>query len=466
MFSALRLRSSIFRLALTFIAVFAASFLILGLFVYFQATSYLLRELQNAIEPQGASAAEIFRERGLQALVADFQARAAGNADADAIFLLVDEQCNPLYGTLSRQPEPAEIRARCSDLLAQGDWFDFELGPEESRFSSQLVLARLVRLSEDYGLLYGAAMGELDILEEILLGTLIWGFMLMLGLGVGGSWLMARNISLRLEKLNRTSRAIRRGNFARRMPVDNTHDEFDHLAVNLNEMLDHIEVLMDAVKNVSNAIAHDLRTPLTRLLTDLEELRVLLPRDAELDSYIDRSIEDAAGILQTFNALLRIAQIESGARRRDFEEMDLGHVATDVVEFYWPLAEEKGITLRSRIGRTSRFRGDQDLVSQAMSNLVDNAIKYTPAGGTVTVGLEKGEQGPRFFVSDSGPGIPPSEYDNVFDRFYRLDAHRDSEGSGLGLSVVAAVAKLHDATVRLRSNDPGLNVRMDFHASQ
>ena len=446
-------------------AVFAASFLILGLFVYFQATSYLLRELQNTIEAQGASAVEIFREDGLQALVADLQARADANADADAVFLLVDEQCNPLYGTLSRQPQSAEFRARCSDLLAQGDWFDFELGPEASRFSSQLVLARLVRLNEDYGLLYGAAMGELDILEEILLGTLIWGFFLMIGLGTGASWLVSRNVSARLEKLNRTSRAIRRGHLARRMPVANTHDEFDHLAVNLNEMLDHIEVLMDAVKNVSNAIAHDLRTPLTRLMTDLEELRVLLPRDAELDSYIERSIEDAAGILQTFNALLRIAQIESGARRRDFEEMDLGHVATDVVEFYWPLAEEKGIVLRSIIGQTSRWRGDQDLVSQAMSNLVDNAVKYTPAGGTVTVGLEQGGQGPRFFVSDSGPGIPPSEYENVFDRFYRLDTHRDSEGSGLGLSVVAAVAKLHGAVVRLSSNDPGLDVSVDFHAS-
>ena len=184
-------------------AVFAASFLILGLFVYFQATSYLLRELQNAIEAQGASAVEIFREDGLQALVADLQARA--DANADAVFLLVDEQCNPLYGTLSRQPRSAEFRARCSDLLAQGDWFDFELGPETSRLSSQLVLARLVRLDEDSGLLYGAAMGELDILEEILLGTLIWGFFLMIGLGTGASWLVSRNISARLEKLNRTS---------------------------------------------------------------------------------------------------------------------------------------------------------------------------------------------------------------------------------------------------------------------
>ena len=226
-------------------------------------------------------------------------------------------------------------------------------------------------------------------------------------------------------------------------------------------MLDHIEVLMDAVKNVSNAIAHDLRTPLTRLMTDLEELRVLLPRDAELDSYIERSIEDAAGILQTFNALLRIAQIESGARRRDFEEMDLGHVATDVV-IHWPWTRGSCFAQKSE---NKPLRGDQDWLSQAMSNLVDNAIKYTPAGGTVTVGLEQGGQGPRFFVSDSGPGIPPSEYENVFDRFYRLDAHRDSEGSGLGLSVVAAVAKLHGAVVRLSSNDPGLHVSVDFHAS-
>ena len=434
-------------------AVFAASFLILGLFVYFQATSYLQRELQNSIEPQGTSATEIFRVGGVQALVADLEARAASDADGAAVLLLVDDPCHPLHGTLSKQPEPEEIRARCNELFAQGDWFDFELGPRESGVARELVFACLIPLSEDFGFLYGATMGDLDILEEILLGTLIWGFILMIGLGIGASGLMSRNISARLEQLNRTSRAIRGGNCARRMPVDNTRDEFDHLAVNLNEMLDHIEVLMDAVKNASNAIAHDLRTPLTRLLNDLEELRALLPRDTDPDSYIERSIEDAGRILQTFNALLRIAQIESGARRRDFEEMDLGHVATDVVEFYWPLAEEKGITLHTQIGRTSRLLGDQDLVSQAMSNLVDNAIKYTPVGGTVTVGLDQGDRGHRFFVSDSGPGIPPSEYDNVFNRFYRLDAHGDSEGSGLGLSVVAAVAKLHDASLRLRSNE-------------
>lgn len=466
MFSALSKRSTVFRLALTFMAVFAASFLILTLFVYLQATSYLERELQNSIESMGASASEVFRLGGVEALAADLEERAAGDANGDDVYLLLDRECNPLSGTLDRQPDPAELGPRCGALRAQGDWFDFELAPAAGPSSpeGELVFARLIALSDDYGLLYGAAMGELDILEEILLATLIWGFVLMLGLGFGGSLLMSRNISARLERVNRTSREIRRGNLSKRMPLDNTDDEFDRLSANLNEMLDQIEALMEAVKNVSNAIAHDLRTPLTRLLNDLEHLRVLLPREADLDSHIGQSIDEAGRILETFNALLRIAQIESGVRRRDFEPMDPGHVARDVADFYWPLAEEKGIALHTRIDWTGSLLGDQDLLSQAISNLVDNAIKYTPSGGRVTIALEQGDRGPRIVVSDSGPGIPPSEYERVFDRFHRLDAHGDSEGSGLGLSVVAAVAKLHEAAVQLKSNHPGLMVSIDLRA--
>ena len=188
----------------------------------------------------------------------------------------------------------------------------------------------------------------------------------------------------------------------------------------------------------------------------------MLPKDDRLDSYIDETVEEAGKMLGTFNALLRIAQLEAGARRREFEEVDLAHVTTDVAEFYWPLAVEKGVTLNCLTTELEAYLGDNDLLSQAMSNLVDNAIKYTPPGGTVTIGMENGEQGPRFFVSDTGSGIPESERDNVFERFYRLDAHREFEGSGLGLSLVAAIVKLHGGKIRMQSNRPGLRISLEF----
>ena len=464
MFFALRKRSTIFRLSLGFMAVFAVSFLLLGLFIYFQATAYLKRDLLASVDPVAAAATEAFRRGGLDALEQAMDGEFGGNADSQAVYLVVDSRCDPVSGQLDRKPSQEAIAPRCEELFRQGDWFDYELNELESASESALAFARIMPLSEDHGFLYGTDIGQLDVLEEILLTVLLWGFVLMLGLGVGGSLLMSRNIASRLRKLTRTSREIRRGNLASRMPVDDTNDEFDRLAVNLNEMMDQIEALMDAVKNTSNAIAHDLRTPLTRLLHSLEELRVLLPEETNLDGHVEQSIEEAGKVLDTFNALLRIAQIESGARRRDFEPMNLHHVITDIVEFYWPVAAEKGITLRSQLNGSREFVGDQDLISQAVSNLADNAVKYTPPGGTVTVGIEEGTTGPLVFVSDSGPGIPEDEHKNVFDRFYRLEAHRDSEGNGLGLSVVAAVAKLHGATVTLKPNNPGLHISMDFPA--
>ena len=466
MFSALRKRSTTFRLALSFMAVFAASFLILGLFVYLQATSYLTADLQAAIEMDGSDVVGIFQRNGVEALVRELEDYVEENPGSGYVYLLVDRECSPITSSLDGEPPWDIIKERCSELVEEGGWFDFELDVQDSRFmnSSNLVFAQLVPLSEDYHFVYGRIMGELDILEETILAALLWGFVLMLVLGFGGSLLMSRNVAARLENLNRTSQEIRRGNLSSRMPVDSHNDEFDRLALNLNEMLDQIEALMEGIKEVSNSIAHDLRTPLTRLNHDLEELLTLLPPDAHLNEHVEHAIAEADKMLGTFNALLSIAQIEAGSRRRDFEEMDLAHVITDVVEFYWPLAADKGITLHTQIDGATSFVGDQDLISQAISNLVDNAIKYTPPGGAVTVALEDGPRGHRLVVSDSGPGIPKTEHENVFNRFYRLEAHRESEGNGLGLSLVAAVAKLHNAAVELSSNDPGLRVCLDLPA--
>ncbi len=459
MFFAPKNRSTTFRIALGFMAVFCVSFLILGIFIFLWSTSYLTAKRQALFESNGTEVADVFRLGGEEALAAEIEQRTA-HPESEYIFLLLDRRCNLIAGRPDRQPPPDLLGQRCGELLNNGNWFDFELAPESAGFASNLVLARLVSLSDEYGFLYGGVMQDLDVLEETLLTALLSGFVLVLVLGFGGSVLMSRAISTRLEKLNRTSRQIRRGNLSRRMPVNTEQDEFDRLALNLNEMLDQIESLMEGVKEVSNSIAHDLRTPLTRLNHDLEALRASLPPDAQLQEYVDSAIAEAERMLGTFNALLRIAQIEAGGRRRDFEEINLDHLITDVVEFYWPFAAEKGVTLLSRIDAARTAQGDRNLISQAMSNLVDNAIKYTPPGGTVAVSLRSPTDGHGLHVSDTGPGIPESEHGNVFKRFYRLEADRNLEGSGLGLSLVAAVAKLHGASIELSSADPGLKVSL------
>ena len=271
---------------------------------------------------------------------------------------------------------------------------------------------------------------------------------------------MAASIAGRLEQINRISQDIRHGDLSRRMPQGHGRDEFDRLAGNLNRMLDQIQSLMEGVRSVSDAIAHDLRTPLARLRTRLERLRKA--PHGELETGIEQSIAEADRMLATFNALLSIAQLEAGSRRTDFVDVDLQALLVDIVDLYEPVASDKNIDLQLEQNAAVSLHGDRNLLFQAISNLVDNAVKYTPEGGRVQLELLRHGQGPRLVVGDSGPGIPAEERGRVFKRFYRLDAHRDSAGNGLGLTLVAAVAKLHDSRLELRDNDPGLQVVWDL----
>jgi len=460
--------STTFRLALKFMVVFAVSFLILGAFIFFQTSSFLERELRSQVDIVLAEATTIFEASGAPGLQAEIEERVASDPQGEGLYLLVGTDCLPISGSLSRLPMNELDGRDCARLLEDDGWFDFEVDRRVSGFANRdederddLVFGRLIALSDDYAFMYGRIAGEAEILVEVILGAMLSGSLVILGLALGGSFFMSRAVTTRLEKLNRTSREIREGNLSSRMPVDGTSDEFDRLAGNLNGMLDQIELLMQGIKEVSNAIAHDLRTPLTRIRNDLEQLRNL-PPGADYDERVEEAISEADKLLSIFNALLRIVQIDSGTRRQDFRETNLGHIITDVVEFYEPLAAEKKLELRADIQVRPPLRGDQDLISQALSNLVDNAVKYTPQGGTVVVSLSESARGPRLVVADSGPGIPATKREKVLTRFYRLEMHRESEGSGLGLSLVAAVAKLHSATMTLEDNGPGLRVVLEF----
>ena len=270
----------------------------------------------------------------------------------------------------------------------------------------------------------------------------------------------------RIAAINDTIAQIMKGDLARRMPTDESGDDFDQLAGNLNRMLDRISSLMDGVRQVSDNIAHDLRTPLARLRNRLEELRLDTDSGRGGADTTRQAVEDALaeadGLLATFGALLRIARIEADARRENFAPVDLGELVGDVVELYEPLAEEKGQQLSVTVEPVSVLEGDRDLLFQALANIVDNAIKYAPGSGHIGVALTAAEHGPRIEVADDGPGIPGDAKAKAFERFWRLDDSRSSPGSGLGLSLAAAVARLHNAEVQLEDNDPGLRVRLSF----
>jgi signal transduction histidine kinase len=248
------------------------------------------------------------------------------------------------------------------------------------------------------------------------------------------------------------------GDLSRRVPRDDSGDDFDQLAANLNLMLERIEGLMASVRQVSDNIAHDLRTPLTRLRTRLE-----LARDGDSQrarSTLESAIEDADELLGTFNALLRIARIESGSQRSAFAELDMASLVADVAELYEPVASGKEQHLEVQSAGKLIVSGDRNLLFQALANLVDNAIKYTPDGGRITLSARQIEGRVVIMVADTGPGVPAKLRERVFERFYRVDDSRATQGNGLGLSLVRAVANLHGAEILLTDNQPGLKVEL------
>ena len=452
-------RSTTFRLGLWFMTLFSVSFLILGWFVYWQTLSFMEQELRSAIDLRLAQSREFYFDNGVESFLEEVKEEAA--RDPTSLYIFLDSDCRPLAGGFDRLDDNVSLDALCQEAQETDGWLLFELSIQRG-FRAEIpewddnVYARLAPLSGKHQLIFGRMGGNIDSARQLMESALRWGLGAMVGLALLGSFLMAGRVANRLEQINRISQTIRHGDLSRRMPQSRSNDEFDRLAGNLNGMLDQIQSLMEGVRSVSDAIAHDLRTPLTRLRGRLERLREVEGQD--LESSIDQSIEEADRMLGTFNALLRIAQIEAGSRRADRQEVDMEALLNDVADLYEPLAYDKDIKFTLEAARSMKTWGDRDLLFQAISNLVDNAIKYTPEGGSIDVELQHGPSGPRLVIADSGPGIPEDERERVFERFYRLAAHRDAMGNGLGLSLVAAVAKLHQTVITLEDNAPGLRV--------
>jgi signal transduction histidine kinase len=283
--------------------------------------------------------------------------------------------------------------------------------------------------------------------------------------GVAGIAVTRRTVG-RIEAINTTSRAIMRTGLDQRIPLRGTRDEWDELATNLNSMLDRIEMLMGEVRQVTDNVAHDLRTPLTRMRGRLEKAAVR-PRNADGDALlIGDTLVDLDSVLAMFSSLTRISQIEAHDRTAAFRTVNLAEMAREVVELFDAAAEDKRVWLDAVGGERVLVTGDRDLLFDAVGNLVDNAIKHGREAGRVNVAVKENEGAAVISVTDDGPGIPVSERQHVFKRFYRLERSRRTPGNGLGLSLVAAVARLHGARIEMRDNAPGLEVRLWFPAHQ
>ena len=455
------LQSSQFRLSLIYLGVFGCSVLVLLGFLYWATIGYMGRQTDATIDAEIQGLAEQYRRRGLAGLRNLLSERLQYNTTS--VYLLTDANQHVLVGNLGRWPDA---------LSPENEWLNLKLPISgEAGPVIHVARARHFTLRGGFHLLVGRDVHELVALEKLLLRAVTWGLGLTCLLGLAGAGTMSRSVVRRIDSINQTTRRIMAGDLSRRVPTSASNDDFDRLCGNLNAMLDRIQQLMNEVRRVSDNIAHDLRTPLTRLRNKLEVLSDSARPGEPIHLATQTAIVEADALLSTFNALLRIASIESGQRREKFCTVDLAQLLADVVEFYEPLAEEKGLTLTAKFdaatttGSSTSIAGDPDLLFQAFANVLDNAIKYTPPPGEVEVALLRRDRVLIVDVTDTGPGVPTEHRDEVLQRFYRLDRSRNSPGNGLGLSLVAAVAQLHRAELVLEGNGDGLSVSFSFRFS-
>ncbi len=451
------LRTTSFRLVAFYTAMFAVSITLLFALIYWFASSALTQQLRAGIDAEIAALASRYDKEGLSDLAGGVSERLKLGGRLTPFYLVQDRKGRKLAGNLgATQPFAGWRELAVPESLVRR----LQQGAKDEFDGAILSKGRL--LPGGVFLLVGADRSRVHEMEEAIIGSFTWVAGIALLLAVVGGALISAGFLRRVDVINRTSREIVAGNLSDRVPIRGADDEMDRLAENINDMLDRIQALMEGVRQVTNDIAHDLRTPLSRLKQRLEAARGEASTLEDYDRAIEGALVDADAALATFGALLRIAQIESGSRRKSFAEVDLSQTFEAVISTYRPVAEDLGKTLDTEISPGILVLGDRDLLVQMLVNLLENALCHTPERALVSVSLGAFPNGPVAVVADNGAGIPEAEHQKVFQRFYRLDRSRSTTGSGLGLALVAAVAELHRIAVRLEDNNPGLRVVLDF----
>jgi len=428
-------------------------------YVYWQTSVFYARQLDDTIQAEIRGLAEQYRLGGLPRLNQVVTQRSA--AAGGGLYLIANADGERVSGNLA---------APSQALLDERGRVQFRYrAPAPEGEETRLAVGQVFELSGDYRLVVGRDVEDRRKLEAIFTSAFLWGVGFIALIGVLGGLLVSRVLMRRIGAITDTSQRIMHGDLSQRVPLAGTGDELDRLAGSLNTMLDRIEQLVAGLREVSDNIAHDLKTPLTRMRNRIDTTL----RDApDAETYRDtliQTIEEADELIRTFNALLSIARLEAGAQVEEFETFDLAALATDAAELYEPVAEGEGIAVVLDAPAPAQVKANRQLLAQATANLIDNALKYArPArgDGTITISVEQGETQVRLIVADNGPGIPEDQRGHALKRFTRLETSRSRPGSGLGLSLVAAVARLHGGGIALEDNRPGLRVVITLPAGQ
>ena len=437
------LRSAGLRLGLIYAVLFCLSALVLSAFLWWSTAGLLDRQTDAAINADAQGLLERFVE-GPEALVETIQERLAANVDDDAIYLFTDALMRPIAGNLERWPRV---------ITNNVEWAEIPIDRAGVR---GLARIRNFVLPGGFHLLVGRDVQARAELRRIITNALFWVQVIVVVFGLAGALAVRGLFRLTIADVAAAANAFSRGDLTRRVRTSGIGDEFDRLAQEINTMLDRVTALMDGVRQVSNAIAHDLRTPITRARARLEDAASSARNEDDLRAAIERAEADLDGIVAVFQALLRISEIEAGSRRSAFTRFDLGPLLSDMAELYTAAAEENGQALEQDVPPILPAFGDRDMLQQAVANLLDNALKFSPPGSTIRLFARTAGGRLEIGVSDQGPGIPPEDRGRATERFFRGESARNTPGSGLGLALVQAVAALHGGVLRLEGNDPGL----------
>jgi signal transduction histidine kinase len=447
------LRSSTFRVSVIFIVVFGAVFCALLGYIYLSTASYVLDRFDRGIVADRLILIAAYESGGRDGLVAAIGKLLTDKNSEHDVALLTDRSFAIVAGNLRSWP---------TSLVQRSGWSNIDGADPAGEANPALLRVSFETLTDGSHVLVGKDATDLNKIKRKVYWALVVTVGLMLAMASATAFAVTRRTVGRIESINATSGAIMQSGLGERVLVHGSKDEWDQLAENLNSMFDRIEVLMGEVKQATDNVAHDLRTPLTRLRGRLEKACVGRREPKQDQAVIIDAIAELDDVLRMFSSLSRISQIETVKRTSAFRPTDLIKVIRDVVELFDAAAENKNIRLTVVEGETTLIEADRDLLFDALANLVDNAIKHGREAGRVEVELRRSDSGTTISVMDDGPGIPAAECQNVFRRFYRLERSRQTPGNGLGLSLVAAVAHLHGAQVRLLDNSPGLKVELHF----
>jgi signal transduction histidine kinase len=464
-------RTSTVRLTVTFIAIFVVFAILLMAFIGWQSSIQIQRQQADDIDREVQLFQRIESNQGIRALA--FALDRLSRQPGPGVYYLGDASGQYLLGNMTEVPADVLINPgvysfdydRPDPLDAAGDVAPRPPGPKRSG----VAVVRSVELANGMRLVVGRDVVERRGYSAIILQSFLAGVLGIIGFSVVAGGITARRVLKRIDTIRDTSTKIMSGNLSERVPVTRSNDEFDGLATNLNAMLDRIEQLLQGLKEVTDNVAHDLKTPLTRLRNQAEGALREGASDEQRHQALEAVIVESDRLIQTFNALLMIARVEAGAPSGALSELDVSAIVADVAELYGPVAEDAGIEVVTSITPDIRLKANRELIGQAMVNLLENAVKYARpedgSAGRITVALDRRGDQAVVTVADNGPGIPEADRKRVLERFVRLEKSRSEPGSGLGLALVNAVASLHGGSFRIEDNAPGVRAVLELPAA-